>query len=317
MSEIALFVSIVPKSCRDKRLDQALAKILSDAGLNCSRGEARRLVDAGHVAIQGRVVRAQSRKVRPGQLLEAAYQLQEEIGDYPWGWQLSDAHISYRDRDLIVVNKPAGLASQDTPRGDDNLYAALLRRFATNNERIGLHHRLDRHTSGLLIFTLRPRANAPLAQAFRERGIKKRYQFITLSEGEASQWQCEEALEKHAGGSRPSPRGKTAKTRFETIEAGPGWRLVAAFPETGRLHQVRVHAALSGAPVLGDNRYGQRAPLEALPKAMMLHAEAIQMQHPTQDKVLEVKAPLPEHFVAALEFLRSQGATQPSKRAPN
>ncbi len=187
--------------------------------------------------------------------------------------------VVYRDRWLIVVDKPAGLPTQAARSGGDNLFDQL-RAVETY---VGLHHRLDTPVSGLVLFTLDPVANRPIAQGFQRHTIERTYLAVAEGEVVASRWD------------RPVD-GAPAHTRVEVVGHGPGLTALRLRPETGRKHQLRVHAALAGCPLLGDWTHGGPA-ARGWPR-LALHATQLRLQHPIEDRVLEVVSVLPDDLAA-------------------
>lgn len=190
----------------------------------------------------------------------------------------------YRDRWLLVVDKPSGMPSQPDPSGDDDVYTALTR----IETYVGLHHRLDRPTSGLLVVAIDPAANAPLADAFRRHAVHRTYAAVL-----AGAWPTgtDTLTWDHAVDGRPA--------RTTARSAGSAGGLVAAWltPETGRTHQLRIHAAMAGLPIVGDRRHGG-AVGGWLPR-LALHAAELRLDHPVTGEALAFRAPLPADLRAA------------------
>ena len=181
--------------------------------------------------------------------------------------------ILLEDEALLIVEKPPGLPTQATRASEDSLYD----RLRAERPYLGLHHRLDAPVSGIVLFTTDPRANAAVAKGFREHTIARRY--LALAEGEA----LEPAI-----WDRPV-EGKRAVTEMRPVGVRRGLSALALSPQTGRTHQLRIHAALAGLPLLGDRRYaegGARYP------RLMLHAFEIALAHPTSGAPLSLSAPL-------------------------
>jgi 23S rRNA pseudouridine955/2504/2580 synthase len=182
--------------------------------------------------------------------------------------------LVYEDEVLLVVDKPAGLPTQVPRGGGDNLFD----RLRADRPYVGLHHRLDTAASGLVLFTLDRQVNAAIADCFREHAIDRRYRAILSGWVEAGAWE------------RPV-EGRDARTEVEVCGRRSGRTAVELTLRTGRHHQIRVHAALAGAPVLGDRRYGDEA-AKAFPR-LALHAAHLGLLHPRSRLPLEWSAPLP------------------------
>lgn len=230
-----------------------------------------------------------------------------------------DAWILHHDDDLLIVDKPAGVPTHapEAGRGDDAHARVLawLRERGDPSPYLGIHHRLDRDTSGVLLFTRRKQANPAVARQFEGRLVDKAYvaAVAALPTGATTtkgpRGRAFEGVLRHRlapdgeGGMRvvgPRERGgQEAVTRFRVLDAGApakgGERraLLELSPETGRTHQIRVQLAAAGCPVAGDRRYhGPPAP------RLLLHASALALQHPTTKRRLVVRSPLPAAFAA-------------------
>lgn len=180
----------------------------------------------------------------------------------------------WRDASLLVVDKPAGLPSQRTRAGEPGLFDALVER----EPYVGLHHRLDRNASGLLVFTLDPAANAGIAAALRDRTLTRQY--VAVLEGEAT-----------TGTWRWPVDGRPADTHVVVERVWDGLTAVSCTLGSGRRHQIRVHAAMAGTPVLGDVRYGGDA-VRPWPR-LGLHAARLALVHPITGEALRFDAAPP------------------------
>lgn len=185
--------------------------------------------------------------------------------------------ILYEDNDLLVANKPAGInthqVAKDAPWG---IYE-LLMIHGGYRAKLGIHQRLDRETSGVLILAKSPRANESLSRQFTEHTIVKTYEFVTPKENSKSNFSVDSPID-----------GKPSTTEFlfqEKIPSGFLWR---AKPLTGRTHQIRIHAKQSNIPILGD--VDERA------EPLLLHALSIELKHPGSGKSVIFQSPRPEYF---------------------
>jgi 23S rRNA-/tRNA-specific pseudouridylate synthase len=180
----------------------------------------------------------------------------------------------YRDRWLVVIDKPSGLPSQAGRDGRPGVYERLLE----TEPYVGLHHRLDTPASGLLLLSLHRKANAALAEGFREHQIARNYRVWVLGDpGEEGAWEA--PLD-----------GRRALTRWARLRGGRTSELRVSL-ETGRTHQIRRHATEAGHPVLGDRRHGGAA--GSLWARLALHAEELALKHPITGEALRVLAELP------------------------
>jgi 23S rRNA (cytosine1962-C5)-methyltransferase len=186
--------------------------------------------------------------------------------------------ILFEDDHLLVVNKPAGLNTHaPSPFGGEGLYDWLRDREPRWN-RLALIHRLDKETSGLLVFTKTPLANRSLTEQFTRHAIRKKYQLVTDRQTAQKEFTVVSALVRVGGKyvSRPLHAGAAcAKTRFRVVEQSIDCTLLEAEPFTGRTHQIRVHAAAEGIPIRGDTLYGGTPA-----SRVFLHAEELKLKHP-------------------------------------
>src|SRR5690606_29791337 len=177
-------------------------------------------------------------------------------------------------------------------------------------------HRLDKGTSGCVLLALDGRARRALSDAFRSREVEKRYELIVAGRWPARLKVVDSALQRQperAGERRVEvdPEGKSALTRFQILKQYRRATLLQALPETGRTHQIRVHAAASGYPLLGDDKYGTPASTaldrDLAVRRLCLHAAALQFRHPVSGKQLCIEAPQDAAFTAVLERLAKEG----------
>lgn len=196
--------------------------------------------------------------------------------------------VVFEDADLIVVAKAPGVTVHPGPgHGTDTLLNALVARYPELVElgaerEWGLVHRLDRETSGLMLVARSARAYDALVAAFSERRVKKEYLALVAGRPPAS-----------AGEVTTPVEGKEARTRFEVVESASGASLVRAWPETGRMHQVRLHLTEVGCPVLGDERHGASATSSVRVPRLALHAHRLELAHPVTGAPLAFEELLP------------------------
>ena len=220
-----------------------------------------------------------------------------------------EQHVVHEDDDLLVIDKPAGLAVH--AGGSVSLGAVeLLRAARPQQDFLQLAHRLDRATSGCLLLGKRPRVLRALHQAFREDRVRKTY--VALLAGRLKDRERKVDLPLDRSRSRGSERqvragsGSRAQTRFKPRQGWEKATLVRALPITGRTHQIRVHAAAIGHPVLGDDRYGPpRAGFENAIglKRLFLHAWEVSLRHPVTSQELRLRVPVPDELSAVVERL--------------
>ena len=224
--------------------------------------------------------------------------------------------IVYEDEGILVVNKPAGLAAHGGSGIEFGLIEAL-RALRSELKFLELAHRLDRETSGCLIVAKRRSALRDLHEQFRQRVVKKRYLTLVKGQWERSLHLVSAPLVRNElkSGERMvqvnAQEGAPASTGYEIVEKFAQATLMAALPHTGRTHQIRVHSAYSGHPVLGDDKYGDKEFNEQMRREaglnrMFLHAFRINFLNPTDGKLLKLEAPLPPELESVLEVLRGR-----------
>ncbi len=289
-----------------RRLDLILAE-----GLGLSRGQARKLIVAGAVYVASRRVRIASKELPAGAKVDAYVdrarlaESRATSADRPF--EMASSDILYEDADLIVVDKPAGLPTQPTlDDARDHLVAAVKRFLARRNGGVdpylGLHHRLDRDTSGVVLFTKRREANAGAARLFAEHLAEKTYLawVVVGREPPPEAWEVRNYLGrvgregKRARFGAVRSGGDSAHTLFRVLERHGSHALVEARPRTGRTHQIRVHLSEGGWPIAGDDIYCTRASRPA--RRLMLHAWRLTFPHPITRDTVSVESPPPRDF---------------------
>lgn len=286
-----------------ERLDQFLARSREDV----SRTLARKLIELGGVHLDGRRVRRCGQLLRPGQAIEV-YRDRGPLEPFV----LDDRLVLFRDRYLLAVNKPAGIETQPTPaRYRGTLYAALLDFLhdpfrPLDRPALGMVQRLDRDTSGVMVFSIHPRAHKGLTAAFSEHRAEKTY--LTLVAGvlseENGEFRSRLARSRSENRVRSVERGgREAITRFLVLERFAAATLVEVNIVTGRTHQIRAHFAEAGHPLVGDPRYGGA---RSGASRQMLHAQRLVLDHPVSGTPLTLEAVLPPDFERLLSQLRAE-----------
>jgi 23S rRNA pseudouridine1911/1915/1917 synthase len=232
--------------------------------------------------------------------------------------------VLHEDGDVVIVDKPAGLLTVPTEaRERDTLWSRVLfylqHRYG-GRPYAGIVHRLDKETSGAVVFARNREALHFLQDRFREHAIDREY--VALVAGSPpEEGSYDRDLVREAGLRRrvaeAGQEGRRAVTHYRTLERLPGATLVAARLETGRTHQIRVHFSAAGHPVLGDRVYGPREARGGAVEAprQMLHARTLGFPHPATGRRVAAEAPLPDDFREVLERLRELGKHRPGKAA--
>ncbi|WP_053203060.1 RluA family pseudouridine synthase [Jiangella muralis] len=298
----------VPDGLEGERLDAALARLFG-----FSRSKAAALVEDGHVVVDGSVA-LKSARVRGGSWLEV------ELPAPPAPIQVVPEHVEgmrivHDDPDVVVVDKPVGVAAHPSP-GWTGLtvvggLAAAGFRISTSGaaERQGVVHRLDVGTSGLMVVAKSERAYTSLKRQFKERTVDKVYHALVQGHPDPSRGTVDAPIDRHpqhdykwavvAG-------GKPSVTHYETLEAFPAASLLEVHLETGRTHQIRVHLSALRHPCVGDLTYGADPTLAARLglTRQWLHAKRLGFEHPGSGEWAEFSSTYPDDLQQALDLIR-------------
>ena len=285
-----------------ERADALLARLVPDL----TRSAAQKLLERGAVTLNGGLARKNDRPA-PGDVLEVVLPDPEPIDLVPQDIPLD---VVYEDGDVIVVNKPVGLVVHPAPgHPDGTLVNALLYHCGTslsgiNGElRPGIVHRIDRDTSGLIIAAKNDRAHLALAAQLQDHSLARTYEAVAVGSLREDSGTVDAPIGRH-----PVDRKKMAIDRKNGREAITHWTVLARYPgythvecrlETGRTHQIRVHLASIGHPLLGDTVYGAKKPVPGL-AGQCLHARRLRFVHPSTGEELELECPLPDWFQEVL-----------------
>jgi 23S rRNA pseudouridine1911/1915/1917 synthase len=309
------------------RLDRFLADRLPGQ----SRSLLQRCIADGRVTVGGQPLRQASRRLGAGEVVTLDLPVLVTVGP-PEPDPAVAFTVLYSDEALIVVDKPAGLVvhpGAGPERG--TLVNGLLARFAdlgpafflavdpaaaedgeaggdaealaAELARPGIVHRLDRDTSGVMVVARGPQAAAALRAQFQARSVEKRYLALVRGKLSAAEGLIDAPIGRHPGMRQRMAvlsGGREAQTRYRVLLEWPGISWIEAFPRTGRTHQIRVHLASIGHPVLSDPVYGLPDPRIG---RQALHASRISLDHPQSGERLSFEAPLPADLAAALEGL--------------
>ena len=291
------------------RVDAGLARLL---GL--SRTVVAELAEGGRVEVDGRAAGKSDRLVAGGWL-------EVELPDPPAPADITGPvevvaglRVLYADDDIVVVDKPVGVAAHPSPgwTGPTVLggLAALGLRISTSGaaERQGIVHRLDVGTTGVMVVAASERAYTALKRAFKERTVTKRYHAVAQGHLDPSRARST----RRSTATPPGPpvrcgrRGQPSVTHYETLEAFRAASLLDVELETGRTHQIRVHLAALRHPCVGDLTYGADPTLAARLglSRQWLHARSLGFDHPADGRRVEFTSPYPEDLARALDLLR-------------
>lgn len=211
---------------------------------------------------------------------------------------MQDIQILYEDNWILIVNKPAGLPTQSTvDKKRKNLFDEL--RNSKRWDYVGLHHRLDVPTSGVILLTKAKSVNKAIADEFKNKTIQKTYHCMTSSTPNWNEIKYENHLKpiKLKTGKTKMHEVKSggdfASTSFKVLQVKESYCLIEAMPHTGRMHQIRVHLSALGFPILGDALYGK---IQKDVPRLMLHAYQIEFTHPITKKIIQIKAEYPNDF---------------------
>jgi 23S rRNA pseudouridine1911/1915/1917 synthase len=299
----------VPDGLEGQRVDQALSRMF---GL--SRSVAAEVADAGLVVVDGRV-RGKGDRVTGGSWLEV--ELPPPPGEPASPAPVEGMTVLYDDDDVVVVDKPVGVAAHPSPGWDGPTVvgglAAAGYRISTSGaaERQGVVHRLDAATTGVMAVAKSERAYTALKAAFKDRTVEKRYAALVQGHPDPSRGTIDAPIDRHprhdwkfavVSGGRPSV------THYEVVEAFPAASLVDVRLETGRTHQIRVHFAATRHPCVGDLTYGADPALAARLgiSRQWLHAVRLGFPHPADGRWVEVSSDFPPDLAGALAVLRAE-----------
>jgi RluA family pseudouridine synthase len=313
------FQTRIPLSTPKVRLDHFLAEWLPTAlAGHVSRTTIRNLIVSGSVYVNRHRCKNAFTPLFSGAVIEVYYDEERMNKGGPRRVEtvrLDTNRIVFEDQWFIAVNKPSGLPSQPTLDPlRPNLFG-LVKNLLSERDRnpdayVGMHHRLDRDTSGVILFTKREDVNRAVAELFADHLMKKTYHAIAWrGPGAASHPAGEEfTVENFLGvvGERNGKKchgevssgGDLAITDFRIIESFRDGYWIEAKPETGRTHQIRVHLSGNKMPIFGDELYFPAGVSPILPPPrLMLHSNKLKFDHPITGSNLEIEAPLPDEFV--------------------
>ena len=314
----------IPAEYRGQRLDQALAAVFPEY----SRTRLKRWIDAGRVSVDGREPRPRD-LVAGGERIELRPLAELRVAIAPEPIALA---IVYEDAALIVIDKPAGLVVHPGAGNPSaTLQNALLHRepALAALPRAGIVHRLDKDTSGLLVVARTPQAQLKLTRALATHAVTREYQAVcsgvVTAGGTVDAPLARNPVDRLRMAVRAS--GRAAVTHYRVLARYRAHSHVRVQLETGRTHQIRVHLAHAGFPLVGDPLYGRRLvlPRGATPRLeaalrgfrrQALHAASLAFEHPVHGGQVEYRAPLPADFAELVAALAADAAAAPAARRP-
>ncbi len=292
-----------------ERLDAFLARSVE----NLSRSGAQKLLEGGHVLLNGNPGKKND-KLTAGDEVRISMPEPKAVDIVP---KEMDLEIVYEDDDMLVINKPKGLVVHPAAGHEDDtlvnglLYALGDKLSGINGElRPGIVHRIDKDTSGLLAVAKNDHAHLMLASQLKDHTMARTYECIVCGNLKEDSGTVDAPIGRH-----PTDRKKMCVTLRNSRNAVTHWEVIRRFRgythlrcrlETGRTHQIRVHMAHIGHPILGDTVYGHKKP-ELGQSSQVLHAGLLCFQHPRDQHIVLVQAELPEYFKNLLEKLEKMG----------
>ena len=286
-----------------ERLDAFLARSLPDM----TRSAAQKLLEDGGVTLSGRPGKKNDRTA-PGQPVTVSLPDPEPLDVLPQNIPLD---VVYEDEDVIVVNKPVGMVVHPAPgHPDGTLVNALLYHCGDSLSGIngvlrpGIVHRIDRDTSGLIIAAKNDKAHLALAAQLQDHTLARVYEAVAVGNLKEDAGTVNAPIGRHPIDRKKMTidrqNGRPAVTHWSVLARYPGYTRIECRLETGRTHQIRVHMASIGHPLLGDVVYGSKKPFPGL-AGQCLHAKKLRFLHPSTGKLVEVECPLPQWFTDVLK----------------
>ena len=284
------------------RADASIAAALD----GITRSAAQRWLEEGRITLDGKVLKKNAR-LQPGDVLLISPPQPEPVDLVPQDIPLD---VAYEDDDVIVVDKPVGMVVHPAPgHPDGTLVNALLYHCGDslsgiNGElRPGIVHRIDRDTSGLIVAAKNDRAHLSLAAQLQDHSLFRSYHAVAVGGFKEDSGTVRAPIGRHRTDRKRMavcPDGREAVTHWQVVDTRDGHTHLTCRLETGRTHQIRVHMAYLGHPLLGDTVYGAKKPVPGL-AGQCLHAAQLTFTHPSTGERLTVESPLPVWFSAALE----------------
>lgn len=292
-------------AAQEERLDLLLAR-----ELDLTRSAVQKLLEDGAVTLEG-LPPKKNRKTAPGEVYTVTLPDPEPMEALPQNIPLD---VVYEDADVIVINKPVGMVVHPAPgHPDGTLVNALLYHCGNSLSGIngvlrpGIVHRIDRDTSGLIIAAKNDAAHLSLAAQLEDHSLYREYHAIAVGGFREDRGTVDAPIARHPVDRKKMAidrvKGKSAVTHWEVLERYSGYTYLKCRLETGRTHQIRVHLASIGHPLLGDTVYGAKKPVPGL-VGQCLHAKKLTFTHPATGERMTVECDLPDWFGAVLKKFR-------------
>ena len=301
MQEYTLKVS---REQGSSRLDLLISAFSKENNLGLSRTAIQELILKKKIIVQGLPEVKAHYKVRPQDKIKII--VEDKVKSTLKAEEIP-LEVIYEDNDLAIINKPIGLVVHPAPGNyEHTLVNALLARFKElsdiNPQRPGIVHRLDKDTSGVMVIAKNNPSHLELSRQFAEHSIKRKYAAVVKGRMEFDENVIEAPIARHAFKRESmavnfSGAARYAKTYYRTLKRSAVLSLLQLEPFTGRTHQLRVHLAFIGHPILGDKKYGKNDEFARL----ALHARSLGFMHPVTGKFMEFDSPLPQEFLDVMK----------------
>ncbi len=294
-------------STSGSRLDHLLVERVPEH----SRNRLQQLIRKGRVTVNGEVVTKSGFRLEGGERIEIVIPAPEPTDLQPEHIALD---VVFENADVLIVNKPAGMVVHPSPGHDRGTLVNAVLAHAPDIKgvggelRPGVVHRLDKDTSGLVIMAKHDQALRMVQRQFKDRKVEKVYLALVDGKPPTARGRVDAAVgrsrrHRKRMGVVPEGKGRKAQTSYHTIDSFAKHTLLEVKPETGRTHQIRVHMAFLGCPIVGDKVYGRRKPTLPI-RRQFLHALRLKLRLPDDDEQRTFDAPLPEELKVILDQLR-------------
>lgn len=293
-----LLIKVLPEQAK-MRLDLFLTDYSDKNNLGLSRTAIQKLIGDGKIFLNSQVINKAHHKISSGDEVRVIIPEKEKAGFLPEEIPLE---VVYEDDDVLVINKQSGLVVHPAVGNQEHtLVNALLGRKMQlsdiNKNRPGIVHRLDKETSGLLVIAKNNPSHLKLAKQFAAHSIQRKYVAIVCGRVEFDEDVIEVPIGRHPLKRKSmavsfAPNTKYAKTLYKTLKRSKNFSFLELLPFTGRTHQIRVHLAYLGYPILGDTKYGKNNNFGRL----ALHAQEIGFIHPSTNKLIHFTSKIPAEF---------------------